>query len=407
MLAISTNKSVVHMVDTETWESHDLVVPYSRSRQYKNSIAMSPDGRFVYSAGTSRDMWHRLETVSGLVCGGATIHDGTGGCTCKEVDEGFSDVVSDASPHEFREIRSTTPHCAIYNDYVCSMALSPDGKFLATTGGDHVNTRADILIWNTETSAIEHVIRDTGATYSLAISSDRSRIAASKIRTTTFSGPQVIVYNIKTGELTHRLSCDFMFEIYSVSFSPIDPTILAISSDRSIRQIDLDDINSTSLEFDGSICKYSPMGDVVASCGICVEGSFGMWSPATNTITIFSARTGELLRGKVDAHKREITDLCWSPCGSKIASSSWNNFQEYDGNCKVWDSLTFELIHAIDTSYEFGNILRLSWGPNWKRAVNRRLACAMALHERIGNGSFMRHLHPDMLRIMAWDAEHE
>ena len=394
MLAVSTDKDLVCMVDTETGERHNLVVPYGRRLQYSFCSAMSPDGRYVYSAGTSRDMWHRLDTVSGLVCGGATIHDGTGVCTCRSVGEGFSDVIDDDSPYEFRAIRSDKPHCRILNDYVRAMALSPDGKFLATTGGDHVDTRADIIIWNTETSAVEHVIHDTGATYSLDISSDGSHIAAAKVRTGRFVDPEVIVWNMKTGELTHRLSCDFISEIYSVSFSPVNSAILAISSDRSIRQIDLDNINAKPLEFDGSICKYSPRGDVVASCGV--------WRPADNAITIFSAMSGVCLRVKADAHRRDITDLCWSPDGSKIASSSRNHFMEYDGNCKVWDSSTFDLLHTINTSYKLGSIMNLSWGPNWALAYNKRLACAMALHHRIGHGSWMSLLDQELLRKLGW-----
>jgi WD40 repeat protein len=279
------------------------------------------------------------------------------------------------------------------------MALSPDGKFLATTRGDYVSTRADIIIWNTETSAIEHIIHDTGFTSCLAISSDGSRIAAGKGRLTMSCIPQVIVWDIKTGESTYRLPCRCIDKIGSVSFSPINPAILSMSFEFTTLQIDLNDRNSTPIEFNGSIFKYAPSEDVVATSG------YGH-NPYT-AITICSASTGELVHVKHRAHIVKITDLCWSPDGSKIASSSHMPHHESGGNCKVWDSSTFHLIHSIDTLYAFGNFVSLSWGPNWKRAVDRRLACAMALHDRIGNGSLLKHLHPDLLRIMAWDAEHE
>ena len=393
MLAISTGKSVVHMVDTETWKSHDLVVPYSRRLQYNNSSAMSPDGRFVYSAGTSRDMWHRLETESGLVCGGVTTHDGTGGCTCRAGGDGFSDVVNKESPVEYGVMPSRNPQCALRNDYVCAMALSPDGKFLATTGEKHFDcSSTDIIIWNTETSAIEHVLRDTGHTTCLVFSSDRSRIAAGKVCEYQTAGAEVKVWDVETRELTHTLCWEYLKEINDLAFSSVNPAILAISSERSIRQVDLDNMQAPPRRFNGRNCRYSPIGDVIATSG--------MHSPDTHDINILSVLSGERIQGKYLAHYSPVNDICWSPYGRKIASSC-------HGCCKVWDPLTFRLLNTIDTSYRLGNFICMSWGPNWKRVVDRRVACAMALHDRIGNRSFMKLIPSDMLQTIAWGAEHE
>ena len=245
------------------------MIPYSTRLQYNVSSAMSPDGRFVYIAGTSRDMWHRLETVSGLVCGGVTIHNGTGGCTCRDVGEGFSDVVNEDSSVEYGVRPSVNPKCNIKNSYICSMVLSPDGKFLATTGEEHFDcTSFDIIIWNTETSDVEHVLRDTGYTKCLAFSSDGSQIAAGKVGKHWMADAEVKVWDVKTRELIHTLSWKYTQYIRELAFSPMNPAILAITSETSTRQVDLDKIDETPLEFNGRNCRYSPMGDVVATSGM-------------------------------------------------------------------------------------------------------------------------------------------
>ena len=291
--------------------------------------------------------------------------------------------------------KTKNPKCSINTSCVRAMALSPDGNFIATTGEKQFDcTSTDIIIWNTKTSDVEHVLRDTGYTKCLAFSSDGSQIAAGKVGKHWMADAEVKVWDVKTRELIHTLSWKYTQEIRELASSPMNPAILAITSEKSTLQVDLDKIDETPPEFKGRNCRYSPMGDVVATSG--------MFSLEVYDIIIISAMSGVRIR-RTYAHREPVSDLCWSPDGSKIASSCCNRV----GHCKIWDSSTLEVLHTIDSSYKLGGFNGMSWGPNWGLALDRRLACAMALHDRIGNGSFMKHLHPDMLRIMTWDAKHE
>jgi WD domain, G-beta repeat len=386
------------MVDTETGGTHDIVVPYSRRLKYAYGLAMSPDGRFVYSAGTSRDIWHRFDTVSGLVCGGATIHNGTSGCLCRDVGEGFSDVVNEESPVEYFERPSKKPQCPISNDYVYAMALSPNGEFLATVGVDCLEgVGNDIIIWNTKTAAIEHVLRNTGASSfafnagasSLAFSPDGARIASGHRHPTVLYGDaEVRIWDIVSGESTHTFSWKYTENITDLCFSPVNSAILAIVSEKPMRQVDLDNMQQPPIQFDGhSFCRYSPGGNVVATTG--------MHDLGKRDIQLFDTVSGILLSTKRVAHRDFVKDLCWSPDGSKFASCCF-------GDCKVWDSSTFTLLHTIDEVYRIGNHVRLSWGPNWGLETERRLAYAMSTHKRIGDDSGMGILSEELLRMIAY-----
>lgn len=77
------------------------------------------------------------------------------------------------------------------------------------------------------------------------------------------------------------------------------------------------------------------------------------------TIRIWQSGTGQLVR-EIAAHSNIVTDISWSPDGTRIASSS------YDGTAAIWDFTTGQLMHRIQLD---DIIYDLAWKPDSSRIL--------------------------------------
>jgi WD40 repeat protein len=176
------------------------------------------------------------------------------------------------------------PGPARFNDWVCAVAFSPDGKLLASAGGSEFKparngnkTSAEVKLW------------DTAA-------------------------------KVERGRLTGHTN-----KVFAAVFSPDGKTLATGSADQTIRLWDV----ATGKErvvlrgHSGAVTSlvFSPDGKTVAS---------GSWD---RTVKLWDTATGEQ-RGSLTGHEEEILSVALSPDGRTLASGS------ADWTVRFWDLTT-------------------------------------------------------------------
>jgi WD40 repeat protein len=213
-----------------------------------------------------------------------------------------------------------------HRDWVTRVTFSPDGKWLASAGG---NADATVRLWDTASWQEKHVQKvEVGAINAVAFSPDSRQLAFAGVDshvqvwdTRNVGRPPVTV-----GWHTNTVTC--------LAFSPDGRRLASASYDQTVKLWDW----STAVRR--------------AAAGRSVDEP-----PKLRTVT---------LRG----HTNLVTGVAWSPDGNRLASSG------DDGTVKVWSPLSGResgLFLGMDGLHKF--ILALAISPD-----GRRLAFSVVRH---------------------------
>ncbi|WP_373539294.1 hypothetical protein, partial [Chamaesiphon sp.] len=217
-----------------------------------------------------------------------------------------------------------------------SLALSPDGNYLASGGFN-----GDIYLWDTHTHQLQSILKGhislvhslTYASVRLASSAEDRHILASG----SFDGT-VRIWDLNTGECLKTLT-DHTQSVYSVSFSP-DGKILASGSDDS--SIKIWDVNSgeclNSLQYEDGIEPQD-----VKCIAFCVDGRTIASGCSKGTIYLWQIQNGR--HGKywkmLAGHQGWVWSVVFSPDGKFLASGS------DDTTVKIWEIDTGECLGTL------------------------------------------------------------
>ena len=277
-----------------------------------NSVAFSPDGNTLATAGDAIYLW---EVATGILktkftertAGGLGIAFSPDGKTMVSVSASYLflwDVTTGALIRNFTDNRGGG----------LSVAYSPDGKRIAVGSYGAVN------LWDIATGLKAELTGHTDEVYGVAYSPDgNTLVSGCKDRT-------VRLWNAITGELKNTI--EHTAQIWSVAYSPDGSTIASTSFDNTVRLWDaatgrlLNTMEHT--DWFPSVA-YSPDGHTLAS---------GCWD---NTVRLWDAATGRLLN-TLTGHTGPVNSVAFSPDGTTLATGS------VDGTVLLW-----ELIPAADT----------------------------------------------------------
>jgi len=221
-------------------------------------------------------------------------------------------------------------------DHVCTIAYSPDGRFLAAS---MANGRTQI--WDTETHrtvlTIERATTEW-VCWGLAYSPDGRFLASSGDDNT------VRVWDVATGAAIATLA-GHTGPVYSLAYSPDGRFLASGSDDTTVRLWDVATDSSptpitSTLILTGhpkavSSLAYSPDGRFLAS---------GSWDKTVRLWQLSTSPAGDLEAGAamtLTGHTAPINSVAFSPDGALLASAS------DDKTIRVWDATTGKAILTL------------------------------------------------------------
>ncbi|MBD3884895.1 serine/threonine protein kinase [Phormidium tenue FACHB-886] len=208
-----------------------------------------------------------------------------------------------------------------HSDTVWAVAISPDGKTLASGSFDRT-----IRLWNLKTGRLLRVLSGhTDAVRAIALSTDGKLLASG-------SGDKTIkIWDLQTGKLLRTLA-GHTGPVWSVALSPDSQTLVSGSYDGTIKiwALQTGELRRTLPEHYDSVWSVtvSPDGQTLVS------------SAYDGTIKVWNLPTGNLLR-TLSGHSDSVRAIAISPDGKTLASASW------DKTVKLWDLQTGQLLHTL------------------------------------------------------------
>ncbi len=223
-------------------------------------------------------------------------------------------------------------------EMVRALAVSPDGKFLAASGGKP-GVGGEIRIWSTvDWSEVRQWSGHRDNILATAFSPDGSKLATASYDKTT------IIWDAASGEPIHELK-DHVDAVYAIAFGPDGQHLATGAGDRAVKIWDVASgrmlITITDALKAVHAIAYSPDGSRLATAGAdkMIRVYEAVKSSGTVNQSDFSSAN---LVASSFAHDGSVLRLTYSPDGATLFSSS------EDRLIKAWDTADLSERFAVE-----------------------------------------------------------
>jgi WD40 repeat protein len=195
--------------------------------------------------------------------------------------------------------------CFGTDDWVYSLAFSPDGQTLASGSSDDT-----VILWDVESRDPQLTLEGhTDYVTSISFSPDGRTLASGSADDT------VLLWDLESGDLQHALEGHTEW-VTSVSFSPDGRTLASGSGDRTVLLWDVEGgalLRTLEGHTEGvASVDFSPDGRALAS---------GSWD---DTVLLWDVESGDP-QGALESHRDSVRSVAFSPDGRTLASASLDN----------------------------------------------------------------------------------
>ncbi|MBZ0288752.1 MAG: WD40 repeat domain-containing protein, partial [Anaerolineae bacterium] len=233
-----------------------------------------------------------------------------------------------------------------HSDSVYAIAYSPDGKLLASAGGE-----GSIFLWDTATRARTGLTlsEHSGSVFALAFSPD------SKLLASAGSDGQILIWDVTTGARKEPRLSGHTATVEALAFNA-DGTILASAGeDATIRLWDV----STGKQIGDNL--YGSGGGLYYSLALSPDGSALAAGLQDGTVQLWSVAEQTLARTFTGEHYQAVYSLAFSPDGKSLASAG------FDQKVVVWnvrDGTT-----RFDPIYDSAGVTSVQFSPDGKQLL--------------------------------------
>ncbi len=248
-----------------------------------------------------------------------------------------------------------------HTDKVSSVAISPDGKTIASASEDTTIGLWDIATGNPVRPAL---LGHTKGVLTVAFSSDGRYLASGA------EDGQVLLWNVAQGYSYQALFTKNAW-VYALTFSPDGKYLATSFTDKSVMLWSMIDQNITCPSINGlseyqefTVIAFSPDSKVLAVGND--NGQLTFWNPATCQQNGEAIDTGQLTKNSDPTSMKEVTSLAYSPDGKQLAIGETDYLL-------VLDATTRQLLHEPAVIHSNYRVQSIAYSPD-----SRTIALGMA-----------------------------
>ncbi|MBI4750656.1 MAG: metallophosphoesterase [Acidobacteria bacterium] len=369
------------MMPNDDAQTLHVVQVLGRKSHTINSLAWSPDGKTIATAGNDCTIW-LWDVMTGNM---------------KQILEG-------------------------HMDWVMSVSWSPDGKWLASGGND-----GKVKVWEVENGQVRHELEGhSGSVWSVSWSSEGKWLASGG------SDGKVRVWEVETGKERQALE-GHTASVWSVGWSPDGKWLASGGDDGKVKvwEVMTGKIRQDLEEYTRSVLtvSWSLDGQMVASGTVDgklkvsevmtgkmkqnLGGHLGSvwsvsWSPDgkclassgdDQKVRVWEVATGKM-RQELGEHTSWVRSVSWSPDGKRLASG------EFDQKVKVWEVATWKVKQEMKGHTDW--MENVSWSPDGEWLASSGGDQKVRVWE-VATGKVKKELdgHKDWMRSVSWSPDGE
>ncbi len=239
-----------------------------------------------------------------------------------------------------------------FGEHELRIAVSPNGRLVASCQVNVGNGNDTVKLWNLETGRELRRFKGHEFNVSCVAFSPDGRYVGSGSSGRGNVGKKIRLWEVKTGKELRRFD-GHTSDISSVAFSADGRRILSGSGDQTVRLWDI----KTGKE----LRQFRGHTDKVTSVAFSPDGRQALSGSWDKTLRLWDVSTGKELR-RFEGHTARVSGVAFSPDGRRALSGS------YDKTVRLWNVATDKELHRFEGHN--GWVMSVAFSPDGRYALS-------------------------------------